>query len=44
MSNVQKIKLGIVGNQGVGKTTLILRMAEKKFVDAVTCGVTIDFR
>ncbi|CAD8180481.1 unnamed protein product [Paramecium octaurelia] len=38
------IKLGIVGNQAVGKTSLILRVAEKKFCGNQNCGVALDFR
>lgn len=44
MDNKKIFKLGIVGNQGVGKTTLILRVAEKKFYEKVSCGVSVDFR
>ncbi|CAK94278.1 unnamed protein product (macronuclear) [Paramecium tetraurelia] len=46
MDNEQEvaIKLGIVGNQGAGKTSLILRVAEKKFCGNQNCGVAVDFR
>ncbi|CAD8199387.1 unnamed protein product [Paramecium pentaurelia] len=45
MDNQERpIKLGIVGNQGAGKTSLILRVAENKFYANLNCGVAVDFR
>jgi GTPase SAR1 family protein len=38
------LKLGIVGNTAVGKTTLILRVAEGKFYDNTSAGIALDFR
>ena len=37
------IKLGVVGNSGAGKTTLIYRIANNKFFDTPMAGVSIYF-